>query len=101
VIDSLTHNPTKKLHSAKSMSEGSLSSSSSSAGMMYVTDRSQEEEEEEETWWVEEREREREREKRERVCVVGGKGQAKHNENTPQKGQVNQPKSPFFLCFFP
>jgi hypothetical protein len=57
----------------------------------------QQEEEEEETWWVEERERER----RERVCVVGGKGQAKHNENTPQKGQVNQPKSPFFLCFFP
>jgi hypothetical protein len=69
----------------------------SSAGMMYVTDRSQEEEEEE-TWWVEERERERE-ERRERVCVVGGKGQAKHNEIPPKRASESTKTLLKFLLF--
>jgi hypothetical protein len=32
------------------------------------------------------------------VCVVGGKGQAKHNEIPPKKEQVTQPK-PYFSLF--
>jgi hypothetical protein len=48
---------------------------------------------------VEEREREREREERESVCG-GGKGQAKHNNEIPQKRASESTKTPFFFVSF-
>ncbi len=56
------------------MSEGSLSSSSSAGG--NVCDKKKNNNKR--GGWR------RERERRERVCVVGGKGQAKHNEIPPK-----------------
>jgi hypothetical protein len=76
------------------MSEGSLYSSSSGGNACDKKKKKNKR-----GGWRRERERERERERRERVCVVGGKGQAKHNE-IPQKRASESTKTPFFFVSF-